>query len=58
MREWKCNSTAVSAWVRPSKEILDWCRDNIEDKKWDYAFDTIYFVREKDYTFFMLRWES
>jgi hypothetical protein len=56
MKEWRYNSTAPNA--RPSKEILEWCRDNIEDKKWDYAFDTIYFVREKDYTFFMLRWES
>jgi hypothetical protein len=56
MKEWRYNSKAPNA--SPSREILDWCRNNIEDKKWDYAFDTIYFVREKDYTFFMLRWES
>ena len=56
MKEWRYNSTAPNA--RPAEEILEWCRDNIENKKWDYAYDTIYFVREKDYTFFMLRWES
>jgi hypothetical protein len=55
MREWKY-PTRTAPNASPPREIIEWCRNNIEDGLWDYAWENIYFVREKDYTFFMLRW--
>jgi len=55
MREWKY-PTRTAPNASPPREIIEWCKNNIEDGLWDYAWENIYFVCEKDYTFFMLRW--
>jgi len=48
-RKWQYNGVA------PWDEIMAWCDTNV--KGYSYIkFETIYFSREQDYNWFLLRW--
>ena len=47
--------------VAPYENIRLWCRENFGPEgptagNWMSAFETIYFVRQEDYSMFLLRW--
>ena len=47
---WQYNG--VARWY----EIIEWCNEHIGTRFSTHQYETIYFVREEDYTMFMLRW--
>lgn len=44
--------------VAPFHEIYFWCTETFGLGKgdWEAGWETVYFVREEDYEFFLLRW--
>lgn len=50
MMRWQYNGAA------PWDEIIEWCYANL-DGKWSANWDTISFRSEKDYAWFLLRWQ-
>jgi hypothetical protein len=50
--QWQYNGAA------PWMNILQWCQDHCGNPgiRWMYRWETIHFVREDDYAFFLLRW--
>jgi hypothetical protein len=50
MRVWQYNGVAL--W----KEIITWCKDNLNRNNWVEAQDHIYFYDDGEYAWFLLRW--
>ena len=63
MKEWQYNG--VASWA----DIIDWCtktfgpRDSVSGSyywkppgRWKAQWETVYFTRDEDYEFFLLRW--
>ena len=47
--------------IVPFDDIRTWCRDNFGPEgdtagRWQAIWETIWFVNQKDYNWFMLRW--
>ena len=53
---WQYNG--VASWL----DIIDWCLDNLYhgghyEPNWWSKYETIYFKDEKEYAWFLLRWQ-
>ncbi len=42
--------------VAPFEDIQKWCCNTFEYSGWYWQHETFYFVHDKDYTVFLLRW--